>query len=109
MLVPSCDSTRADSPLGPAAAEEPRLAEGEDIRLGSGLEKGDLKEALVDASALAYQLIEAPISGCALAAMLDVDSASASGRRSVEADTEPNRVAAFHRPHDQVQIARAKA
>ena len=100
-------SRRARQWLGHWSA--PVSAEGERVGLDAGIEKLDLERVVGDRAALPDQLVE-PLSGHdALAVGIDIGAVAVAGRRAVDGDAEPHRLAVRPGPEHQMQVARVEA
>src|SRR5918999_1487724 len=84
------------------------LAEGEDIRLDSGLPERDLQRPLADRVAPAHELVEAAVPEQAAPVLVDVDAVRGARRLAVEEHTEPNRRSRPAREHEG-RVARGEA
>src|SRR5262245_56767852 len=83
-------------------------AERKSVGLGAGLEKLDLELSLTDRAGLPDELVEPLLGHGAVALLVDVEAAAGAGGFSVDQHAKPDRGALCGRPHDQVQITRAK-
>src|SRR3954465_9568608 len=90
-----------------SSAWEARLAEGEHVGLGAGVEEGDLEETVRDGAWLADKLVEPCIGDGALAALVGVEAVGGPGRLTVDQQPEPHRRSL--RSQDEVEIAGVKS
>src|ERR1700733_6693282 len=91
-----------------SATANPRLPEGEDVRLGAGLAEGDLERPLENLALLTDELVAAAAAEQAVAVGVGVRAVRRSGGLAVDEDPERDRLPAPGR-HHQIRVPRLKA
>src|ERR1700691_2538409 len=86
-----------------SATANPRLPEGEDVRLGAGLAEGDLQRPLEDLALLPDELVAAAAAEQAVAVGVGVRAVRRSGGLAVDQDPKRDRLAASGR-HHQIRV-----
>src|SRR5215471_15305206 len=86
-----------------------RLAEGEAVGLGAGVEEGDLEGAVGDGAGLADELVGPLLCEGAVAVGAGVGPVRLAGWLTLDADAEPLGRSRCRRSHDEVEVAGVEA